>query len=81
MTTHSEAESQRVSVGSVSAFVTDRQIDTALIGNNSLHLMHSMQPKMRTSHVVLLCASYSKTESLHVTGCQQMKLEDQDLEV
>jgi len=33
---HSEAELSRV---------TDRQTDTAIIGNNSLHLMHSMQPK------------------------------------
>jgi len=33
---HSEAEVSRV---------TDRQTDTANIGNNSQHLMHSMQPK------------------------------------
>jgi len=25
--------------------LTDLQTDTAMIGNNSLHLMHSMQPK------------------------------------
>jgi len=26
---------------------TDRQTDTMIIGNNTLHLMHSMQPKMQ----------------------------------
>jgi len=30
--------------------VTDRLTDTAIIGNNSLHLMHSMQPKNLVEH-------------------------------
>jgi len=31
------------------AFVTDRQTDTANIRNNRMHLMHSMQPKIKNS--------------------------------
>jgi len=43
MTLHSEAESQWSRV--IRDRWTDWQIDTVYIGNNSLHLMHSMQPK------------------------------------
>jgi len=40
ITPHSEAEQ-----GSFGAFTSDRQTDIANMGDNNLHITHSMQPK------------------------------------
>jgi len=53
--------------------VTDRRTDTANIGNNSLHLMHSMQPKSRP-HAVDAYAS-ARTTLPRGGGCPGVTLE------
>jgi len=35
--------------------MTDRLTDTTILGNNSLHLMHSMQPKKENIITTVLC--------------------------
>jgi len=51
--------------------MTDWQTDTALISNNSLHLMHSMQPN-NLLEAVKLCGSRLQLVQLH-SGAEHFK--------